>query len=90
MDTLSLNKQALAKLTEGVVLLDDKGRPLSATRNSQPWLRHCIEVAPALAAMIAAAKTGSLPLPAAVDLRKVDKFWFIDLLASVHERKVAG
>ena len=69
MHTLSLNKQALAKLTEGVVLLDDKGRPLSATRNSQPWLRHCIEVAPALAAMIAAAKTGSLPLPAAVDLR---------------------
>jgi hypothetical protein len=69
MDMLSLNKQALAKLTEGVVLLDDKGRPLSATRNSQPWLRHCIELAPALADMIAAAKTGALALPAVVELR---------------------
>jgi len=68
MDTLSLNKQALAKLTEGIVLLDDQGRPLSATRSSQPWLRHCIEIAPVLAAMIAAAKAGTLPLPAAVDL----------------------
>ena len=53
MDTLSLNEQALGKLTEGVVLLDDQGRPLSATRASQPWLRRCIEMAPVLAEMIA-------------------------------------
>ncbi len=69
MNTLSLDRQALAKLTEGVVLLDDQGRPLSATRNSEPWLRHCIEIAPALAGMISAARLGTLSLPAAVDLR---------------------
>lgn len=68
MDTLCLNKQALGKLTEGIVLLDDQGRPLSATRASQPWLRQCIERAPALARMIAASKAGSLKLPATVDL----------------------
>lgn len=72
MNTLSLDRQSLAKLTEGVVLLDDQGRPLSATRNSQPWLRHCIEIASLLADMIAAAKTGTLSLPAAVDLRVED------------------
>lgn len=68
MDTLSLNEQALGKLTEGVVLLDDQGRPLSATRASQPWLRRCIEMAPVLAEMIAASKADKLELPAAVDL----------------------
>jgi len=69
MDTLTLDKQALAKLTEGIVLLDDQGRPLTATRSSQPWLRHCIEIAPVLAGMIAESKQGALTLPAAVELR---------------------
>jgi len=73
METLVLDKQALAKLTEGVVLLDDQGRPLSATRNSQPWLRHCIEIAPVLTTMIAEANAGTLSLPAAVDLRVEDE-----------------
>lgn len=69
MDTLSLDKQAMAKLTDGIVLLDNQGRPVSASLSSQPWLRQCIEISPVLADMIAATKAARLALPAAVDLR---------------------
>ena len=68
MNTLVLNNETLAQLTEGVVFLDDHGWPKSVTVGSEPWLRHCIEMAPVLAGLIAESKAGKLHLPVAVDL----------------------
>ena len=65
---LTLSAATISLMSDGVILLDQKGRPREVNAAAQPWLRRCVEFTQKWARSIEQAQAGSVQLPLAVDI----------------------
>ncbi len=65
---LTLSTATMNLMSDGIILLDQKGRPREVNPAAQPWLRRCVEFTLKWARSIELVQAGSVTLPLVVDI----------------------
>ena len=67
---LTLSAATMSLMSDGVILLDQKGRPREVNAAAQPWLRRCVEFTQQWARSIEQLQAGAITLPLVVDIAR--------------------
>lgn len=65
---LTLSTATMNLMSDGIILLDQKGRPREVNAAAQPWLRRCVEFTQKWARSVEQVQAGSVTLPLVVDI----------------------
>jgi hypothetical protein len=65
---LTLSTATMNLMSDGIILLDQKGRPCEVNAAAQPWLRRCVEFTQQWARSVEQVQAGSVKLPLVVDI----------------------
>ena len=65
---LTLSTATMSLMSDGIILLDQKGRPREVNVAAQPWLRRCVEFTSQWARSVEQVQAGKMTLPLVVDI----------------------